>query len=105
MYQKYLTKAIPVLGLIPKPRDINRYLSSVSCSIGGKHAYFRALSVFFNWLYNPKTGFGFNNKFNPVTMVDPPKRPKLILPCLTKEQVEMLIDATNSIRNKKASIR
>ncbi|MFC1962553.1 hypothetical protein ACFLWB_00935 [Chloroflexota bacterium] len=47
-YALYLTKAVPTIGLMPTPRDINNYLNSLSCSIGGKHAYFRAISVFFN---------------------------------------------------------
>jgi len=54
-YRKYLFKAVPVLGLAPTPTQINRFLGSLSCSPGGKHAYFRALRVFYNWLYSPRS--------------------------------------------------
>jgi hypothetical protein len=42
-YEKYLTKALPVLGLTPSARKPSKYLDSLSCSTGGKHAYFRAI--------------------------------------------------------------
>ena len=99
-YNKYLTKAIPILGLTPSAREINAYLDSLTCSIGGKHAYFRAISVFYNWLYHPRSGFNLGTKTNPVSLVDPPRRPKLILPSLSKEQVQLLISKAKSVRNK-----
>lgn len=99
-YSKYLTKAIPVLGLSPTPRAMNSYLDSLSCSVGGKHAYFRAISVFYNWLYGLRSGFNFEARDNPIALIDPPKRPKLILPSLTKEQVELLIAKAHSTRDK-----
>jgi site-specific recombinase XerD len=99
-YSKYLTKAIQVLSLTPSPRKIHMYFDSLTCSIGGKHAYFRAISVFYNWLYHPRSGFNFVNKTNPISLIDPPRRPKLILPSLSKEQVQLLISKAKSVRNK-----
>jgi integrase len=99
-YAGYLNKSIPVLGLAPVPEKFYEFFSSLSCSIGGKHAYYRAISVFFNWLYSPKSGFGFNSTSNPISSIDPPKRPKIILPSLTKDQVFLLIDTAHLIRDK-----
>ena len=99
-YSKYLTKALPVLGLSPTPRQLSSYLNSLTCSEGGKHAYYRAISVFYNWLYSPRSGLGFNTAQNPALMIDAPKRPKLILPSLNREQVQQLIEAAHCTRDK-----
>jgi site-specific recombinase XerD len=99
-YRKYLTKAVPYLGLTPTPRKIDSFLDSLSCSVGGKHAYYRALSVFYNWLYSFKAGLDFKPQNNPMASVEAPKRPKLILPSLNKEQVDILFSSAHSIRDK-----
>ncbi len=96
-YEKYLTKAIPVIGLTPTPSTI---INSLSCSPGGKHAYFRAIKAFYNWLYNPKSGYDFQSKDTPVIWVEAPKVPKLILPSLTRQELELLISRVNLVRNK-----
>ena len=99
-YRCYLTKAIPVLGLTPTPGVVNAFLHSLGCSEGGKHAYFRAIRVFYRWLYSPKSGFNFDDKANPIKWIDAPKVPKLILPSLNKDQVRFLIDTVPNIRDK-----
>jgi site-specific recombinase XerD len=99
-YQQPLCKAIPVLGLNPTPRQINRYLDTLPCSTGGKHAYYRGISVFYNWLYSPRSGFKFVPFQNPIALIDPPQRPKLILPSLNKEQIELLIEKAHCVRDK-----
>jgi integrase/recombinase XerD len=99
-YLKYLRKSIPVLGLSPTPKQLNHYLNALSCSQGGKHAYYMAISVFYNWLYSPRSAFNFQVGRNPIRLIDPPKRPKMILPSLTTEQVEELIRKSKSIRDK-----
>ena len=76
------------------PSDINRFLSTRSCS-NGKHAYYRALRAFCNWLY--KQSYITDN---PIEKVDPPKLKKVILPSLTDEQVEYLIEQAGNIRDK-----
>jgi transcriptional regulator with XRE-family HTH domain len=47
-YRSYLSKSILILGLSPKPVQLNKYLNSLSCSVVGRHAYYRAVSVFYN---------------------------------------------------------
>jgi site-specific recombinase XerD len=58
------------------------------------------MSVFYNWLYSIKSGFGFKPTTNPITQVEAPRRPKFILSSLTKEQVELLIDKAGNTRDK-----
>jgi len=99
-YWKYLSKAIPKLGLKPTPNRISDYLSSLKCSMGGKQAYFRAMRAFYNWLYSPKANLQLHPEDNPVTWVEAPKVGKIILPSLTKEQVKYLIDKVNDSRDK-----
>jgi len=99
-YRKYLNKAIPELGLSPSTRTISHFLDQLSCTTGGKHAYYRALSVFYNWLYSPMSGFNLSTKDNPITFVEAPKRPRFILPSLSAEEVESLINRAHGIRDK-----
>jgi len=70
------------------------------CSIGGKHAYYRAISVFYNWLYSPRSGFNLRIDQNPIWLVEPPERPKIIPHSLTREQVELLISKAHSVRDR-----
>jgi len=99
-YKAYLYKAIPYLGLIPTARQLNKYLNSLSCSQGGKHAYYRAISVFYNWLYSSRSGFNYKAESNPITLIDPPNKPKRIMPSLTREQVDDLIKMAKCYRDK-----
>ncbi len=50
-YSGYLNRAISVIGLNVTGQDIARFLDSLQCSYGGKHAYFRTPRAFYNWLY------------------------------------------------------
>jgi site-specific recombinase XerD len=99
-YKKYLGKALPILGLMPNTKRINTFLTSLSCSLGGRHAYFRALRCFYNWLYSPRSGFDLKGRENPIVWVDAPKVPKLILPSLDKEQIELLLVIASNARDK-----
>lgn len=99
-YRKNLSKAIPVLGLTPTPQQLNNYFDSLTCSSGGKHAYYRSISVFYGWLYSPRSGYGLSIDRNPTRHIEPPKRPKLILPSLSLEQIRQVIDAAHSVRDK-----
>ena len=99
-YNKYLSKAITVIGLTPNPKEITQYFSSLTCTVGGKHAYYRAISVFFHWLYSPRSGMEFHKQDNPIDLIEPPKRVKLLLPCLNQQQVLMLIDKSTCTRDK-----
>lgn len=78
-----------------KPDSINKFLASLTCNLGGKLAYYRAIRAFCNWLYR-----GGYITDNPIKRVEPPKPPKAILPSLTSEQVEYLIDFVSDVRDK-----
>ena len=99
-YKITLSKALHMLGLTPTTKTLNRFLSSLHCSLGGKYGYFKDLRAFFNWLYSPRSGLGFRPEDNPVTWVDAPKRPQLILPSLSSEEVRKLIDICSKLRDK-----
>ena len=99
-HRKYLNKSVPQLGLSPSPRRIDHFPNSLCCSVGGKHAYHRAMRVFYNWLYSPRSRFSLDPRDNPMASVDPPKRPKLILPSLSKEQVEFLLSSAHKARDR-----
>ena len=49
-YDGYLRNAIQVIGLKVKGQHIAQFLDSLDCSNGGKHAYYRVLRAFYNWL-------------------------------------------------------
>ena len=99
-YQLTLCKALKILGLSPTTKAINEFLSKLDCSLGGKYGYYKCIRAFYNWLYSPRAGLEFPPENNPVTWVEAPKRPFLILASLTKEQVELLINRASSLRDK-----
>lgn len=97
-YKYYLSHA--PIGIHVTPRDIDDFLKSLQCSNGGKHAYFRALRVFYRWLFSPKSGFKFNMQDNPILLIEAPKVEKQILPSLTLEQVDFLIVQADTLKEK-----
>jgi site-specific recombinase XerD len=99
-YRLYLKLASEVVGLNVTGLDIQRFITSRKCTNGGKHAYFRCLRAFYNWLYSPKSGLRLNAQDNPILVVEAPKVEKKILPSLTTEQVELLIDRAECTRDK-----
>jgi len=66
--------------------SINTFLSDLICG-NAKHSYFRAIRAFCNWATREDYV-----KENPIARVDPPKTIKPILPSLTTQQVQYLID-------------
>lgn len=74
---------------------INRFLANLNCNAGGKLAYFRAIRAFCNWLVRNDY-----RKDNPLRKVDAPKPPKPILPSLTEEQVQYLMEKADNLRDK-----
>jgi site-specific recombinase XerD len=99
-YRLYLRRSSEVVGFNVTGRDVQRFINSRQCSNGGKHAYFRNLKVFYNWLYSPKSGFGLSSQDNPMLIVEAPKVEKKILPSLTPEQLEYVIDQARCVRDK-----
>jgi site-specific recombinase XerD len=95
-----LNLAYIVVGIRVTGQDISQFLNNLPCSNGGKHAYYRALKAFYNWLYSPRSGYGLNPQNNPMLGVDPPKVEKRILPSLTSDQVDILIETASCVRDK-----
>jgi len=73
---------------------INSFLSNLNCG-NAKASYYRAIRAFCNWA----TREGYL-KENPLDRVDKPKPAKRILPSITAEQVQYLIDTVHNIRDK-----
>ena len=99
-YRGTLGRALKYLGLAPSTKTVNAFFSSLQCSLGGKYGYFKCVRAFYNWLHSPASGLEFKPEANPILWVAAPKRPQLILPSLTGEQVKLLIDTTQSVRDK-----
>jgi len=99
-YRLYLRLASDVVGLNVTSQELQRFINSRECTLGGKHAYYRCLHAFYCWLYSPKSGFGLDAQMNPILAVEPPKVDKKILPSLTLEQVDYLIDKAKCVRDK-----
>ena len=99
-YSIILGKSLPLLGLSPSTARINRFLSALSCSLGGKHGYFKDIRAFYNWLYSPRSNQDFRAEDNPIKWVEAPKKPQLILPSLTQEQVLILLSTVCSTRDR-----
>jgi site-specific recombinase XerD len=75
-------------------QGINAFLSNLKCG-NAKHAYYRAIRAFCNWAV--KEGHMIQN---PLVKVDVPKVTKRILPSLTSEQVECVIEQAETLRDK-----
>jgi site-specific recombinase XerD len=99
-YRLYLKLANEVVGLDVTGQDIQRFITSRGCTDGGKHAYYRCLRAFYNWLYSPKSMLGLSVQDNPILAVEAPKVGKKILPNLTNEQLGHVIDQASCVRDK-----
>jgi integrase/recombinase XerD len=76
---------------------IERHLNSIPPNgrgLGTRHAEYRALRAFYNWLAAEY------EVDNPMRNISAPILSKVILPSLTREQVEALIQAVESARDK-----
>jgi integrase len=99
-YYDRLIRASSIIGFHIKAHHINYFFDGLHCSNGNKHAYWRALTVFYHWLYSPRSGYGLNPPDNPILFVDSPKRSKRIMPSLTEEQVEYITSKIDSLRDQ-----
>jgi len=99
-YRGYLRRAINIIGLGVNAQDIRLFLAGLPCSMGGRHAYFRTLRAFYNWLYSPKSGSGLNPSDNPILAVDAPKVPQPLLPAPIQHEVDYAIGQAPSIKLK-----
>jgi site-specific recombinase XerD len=99
-YRCYLKLSQEVIALNTNSEDIRKFLATRKCNNGGRHAYYRVLRCFFNWLFSHKSGFNLNPQDNPMLAVDAPKVESKILPSLTPEQVDYLIEQATCTRDR-----
>jgi site-specific recombinase XerD len=99
-YRGYLNLSKSVICTGVMGQQVKQFIDSRQCNSGGKHAYYRTLRAFYNWLYSPKSGYGLNPQNNPMLMLESPKVGKRILPSLTADQICLLIDRSESLRDK-----
>jgi site-specific recombinase XerD len=99
-YKCYLNLSREVIGLHVTAQDIQHFLATRRCSNGGKRAYHCVLRNFYNWLYGRKSGFNLNAQDNPILGVDTPKVERRILPCLSQEQLDYVIEQAKCVRDR-----
>ena len=99
-YEDYLTRSRKVVGFQITRQDISIFLDTLTCTAGGKHAYYGVLRAFYRWLYSPRSGFNLDPQKNPITWVEAPKVERKIYPSLTPPQVDYLIEQAGCVRDK-----
>jgi len=99
-YESYLNLAENLIGFHISGKDIGEFINSLQCTNGGKHAYYRTLRAFYNWLYSRKSGYNLNTQDNPILIVDAPKLPRKILPSLTQQQLDYLVSEAHCVRDR-----
>jgi len=80
-----------------KKKDIEAFLNKIPPNHNGfatRHASFRALKTFYRWL---NSTYGYPN---PMAQISAPILGKPILPSLSQEQVQILIEKASCIRDK-----
>jgi len=97
-YRERLSKFIAHVNYLSAGREeIEKYLNSIppnKYGLATRHASYRAIKVFYRWL---------NTEYelpNPVAGVAAPILGKPILPSLTREQVKLLIERAETVRDK-----
>ena len=95
-YKVYLTR---FLGSIYKPvleltkADISRFINGLTCSPGGKHAYFRSIRAFYKWAQS-------ESLIADIPRMESPKVPKPLRVGVGLADVKILLDAAQSSRDK-----
>ena len=84
----------PLLNYPLTAEGINLFLKSLTCG-NGKFAYYRSIRTFCNWLY--RSGY---LKTNPIRLVDKPNVSRKMLPVITEEQMQIIFDAADNLRDK-----
>jgi len=75
-------------------QGITAYLNSLTCG-NGKAKFYSCLRALCNWLHRS----GYIHK-NPINQVSPPKIQKKLLPVVSKEQLEILLNHSHCERDK-----
>ena len=79
------------------PQQVEKHLNAIPPNKNGlstRHASYRTIKTFFRWLS------AVHGLPNPIVNIAAPTLTKLILPTLTREQVEYLIQTAGSVRDK-----
>ena len=74
------------IGYPISPEGIKRFLDNLTCG-NGKWNYFKSLRALVNWLY--RNGHIISN---PISFVEAPRRQKKLLPAISKEQLQTLLE-------------
>lgn len=82
------------MGYSISAEDITAYLSSLKCG-NGKAKFYSCLRALCNWLH--QNGF---TSTNPIKQVSPPRTQKRLLPAISKEQLEVLLNHCHCERDK-----
>jgi site-specific recombinase XerD len=82
------------IGYPLTPEGINSYLNYLTCG-NAKHNYYRCIKTLCRWLYD--TG---QLPTNPIEKVLPPRRQKKLLPAISKEQLDILVNHAVIERDK-----
>ena len=82
------------VGYTITPEGINEYFDSLSCH-NGKLKFYSCLRALSNWLY-------LNDYIpnNPIKKVSPPRTQKRLLPAITREQLEVLLEYCHCERDR-----
>ena len=93
-FEYYRDILYQLIGTDLTPKGINAWLTSLNVG-NAKLNYYQVTKIFCNWLYRSK-------KINssPADLVDRPKIEKKILPAITAEQLDTLLSAADSLRDK-----
>ena len=76
------------------PEGINAYLNSLTCG-NAKHNYYRVIKTLCRWLYHTD-----QLPTNPIEKVLPPRRQKKLLPAISKDQLDILVNHALTERDK-----
>ena len=104
-HRGYLRLASSVVDVGTTGQQIREFLDFLRCSNDAKHAYYRTLRAFYNWLYSPKSGSGRNPQDNPMLSVDPPKVETRILAGLANLEARESISMRQSGNDSESSDR
>jgi integrase/recombinase XerC/integrase/recombinase XerD len=95
-YTTYLTPfmdSIKGQALDVTKEDIAQFLDSLSCSPGGKHAYFRAIRAFYRWAW--EEGY-----IDAIPRMKAPKVPKPLRYVVSLKDVAKLLESADNVRDK-----
>ncbi|MFC2018069.1 tyrosine-type recombinase/integrase [Chloroflexota bacterium] len=82
------------IGYPLTPEKIKSYLDSLTCR-NGKHNYYHCIKTLCRWLYNTD-----QLPTNPTDRVLPPRRQKKLLPAISKEQLDILVNHASTERDR-----